>query len=125
MVHIECKEAGVGECVVAGSMLADNMRARALKWLTTEFNSNYKGRVVAKAAAAAAAGAADNTGVRQRHLKRRKVSAAAFFADSSDSSSDGEADGDAATGTRAVDELAAYLEVPQIKYTTEEDMMAW
>ena len=93
-------------------MLADSMRARELKWLTTEFNSNYKGKVVAKAAAAAAAGAADNMGVRQRHLKRRKVSAAAFFADSSDSSSDGEADGDAATGTRAVDELAAYLEVP-------------
>ena len=104
-------------------MLADSMRLRALKWLTTDFNTNYKGKVVAKAAAAAAAGAADNTGVRQRHLKRRKMSAASFFADSSDSSSDGEAD--AATGGRAVDELAAYLEVPQIKYTTEEDMMAW
>jgi hypothetical protein len=45
-------------------MLADSMRARAFKWLTTEFNSNYKGKVVAKAVARSDAGGGRNLGSR-------------------------------------------------------------
>ena len=63
------------------------------------------------------------------HQKRRKVSAASFFAP--------RVPGAAAQGTAAVttptgtgdaphdDELAAYLALPQIEYTTEWDALEW
>ena len=58
-----------------------------------------------------------------RHVKRRKTSAASFFADSDDSSED---DGDVIVdAANPEDELKAYLNVPQIKYVTEQDMMNW
>ena len=104
-------------------MLTDSMRVRAILWLTNDFNANYTG----KAAAAAAAAAAGTVGKEsaapvQRHMKRRKTSAAAFFADSDDTSDNEHSH--AATGASA-DELAAYLELTQIKYTTEQDMLDW
>ena len=56
-------------------------------------------------------------------MKRRKTSAASFFADSDDSSED---DGDVIVDAANLeDELKAYLNVPQIKYATEQDMMNW
>ena len=58
-------------------------------------------------------------------MKRRKTSAASFlfFADSDDSSED---DGDVIVdAANPEDELKAYLNVPQIKYVTEQDMMNW
>ena len=104
-------------------MLTDSMRVRAIQWLTSDFNTNYKGKAAAAAAAAAAGTVGDESAAPvQRHMKRRKTSAAAFFAESDDTSDD-ERSG-AATGASA-DELAAYLELPQIKYTTEQDMLDW
>ena len=50
-------------------------------------------------------------------------SAASFFADSDDSSED---DGDVIVdAANPEDKLKAYLNVPQIKYVTEQDMMNW
>ena len=109
-------------------MLSDSMRVRAIKWLTAEFNLNYKGKVVEKQAAAEAGGAAVDPAVDQSaafppHLKRRKTSAASFFADSSEEDSGDDAHG--AAGLAAEEELEAYLELPQIKYTTEQSMLDW
>ena len=74
--------------------------------------------VEATAAATTARGAPGG-----RHVKRRKTSAASFFADTDDSSED---DGDAIVdAANPEDELKAYLNVPQIKYVTEQDMMNW
>ena len=103
-------------------MLTDSMRVRAIQWLTNDFNANYEGKAAAAAAAAAGTVGNESAAPVQRHMKRRKISAAAFFADSDDTSDDKHSRG--ATGASA-DELAAYLELPQIKYTTEQDMLDW
>lgn len=86
----------------------------------------YKGKVQVKAASGAAAngtaGEADVAG-RPRHIKRRKTSAAGFFADSDVEESEPEGGEDAEKSER--DELAEYLALPQIKYKTEEDAIKW
>jgi hypothetical protein len=97
-------------------MLTDVARTRAIKWFTTEFNNNFKGKVTAHTLATN--DAADGAQV-PHHLKRRKTSAAGFFAASDDS--DSEPDEQASTK----DELKEYLALPQIKYKTEEDAMQW
>ena len=103
-------------------MLSDHLRVRAIKWLTTEFDKNFKGKVV-KAAEATAAATTARGAPSGRHVKRRKTSAASFFADSDDSSED---DGDVTVApANPEDEMTAYLNLPQIKYVTEQDMMNW
>ena len=78
---------------------------------------------VVKAAEATAAATTARGAPSGRHVKRRKTSAASFFADSDDSSED---DGDVIVdAANPEDELKAYLNVPQIKYVTEQDMMNW
>jgi hypothetical protein len=52
-------------------------------------------------------------------VKRRKTSAAGFFADSDE---DGEVEEEEGA---PVDELAEYLALPQIKYKTAEDALKW
>jgi hypothetical protein len=52
-------------------------------------------------------------------VKRRKTSAAGFFADSDEEESEGE------ETVAEKDELAEYLALPQIKYKTEEDAAVW
>ena len=93
-------------------LLTDSMRARALLWFKMEFNKNFKGKV-----GAAAPTGASGDGPHQPHLKRRKTSAAGFFADS-DSEESAEEEGPS-------DELEAYLALPQIKYKTESDATEW
>ena len=78
---------------------------------------------VVKAAEATAEATTARGAPSGRHVKRRKTSAASFFADSDDSSED---DGDVIVdAANPEDELKAYLNVPQIKYVTEQDMMNW
>lgn len=78
---------------------------------------------VVKAAEATAEATTARGAPSVRHVKRRKTSAASFFADSDDSSED---DGDVIVdAANPEDELKAYLNVPQIKYVTEQDMMNW
>ena len=96
-------------------MMTDVMRANAVKWFTAEFNRNYKNKFNNSTEAAAGDGGGEAT--RPRHLKRRKTSAAGFFAGSDDEDADKE--------EAVVDELEAYLAVPQIKYKTEKDTMLW
>ena len=55
-------------------------------------------------------------------MKRRKTSAAGFFADSDEEEAEG---GEAAGVAAEKDELAEYLALPQIKYKTEEDAINW
>lgn len=107
------------------SMLTDFARTRALKWFTDEFKRNYDKKNATyweqPAAAGAPAGqtAGSSSSAGQRHLKRRKTSAAAFFAASSSD------DEDAGSASLIKDELSEYLELPQIKYKTEEDALRW
>ena len=102
-------------------MLSDMMRMRAVTWFTHEFNTKYKGKV--KDASPTAAGEANGSATgRQRHVKRRKTSAAGFFADSDEEEAEG---GEAAGVAAEKDELAEYLALPQIKYKTEEDAINW
>jgi hypothetical protein len=90
---------------------------RAIKWFTDQFNRNYKDKV---ASVPPATGTASGPPPSVRHLKRRKTSAAGFFADS-----DGDEDGEADKEDSTRDELAEYLSLPQIKYQTEEDALQW
>ena len=57
----------------------------------------------------------------QRPAKRRKTSAASFFADSDESEPDSEED----EVIPSQNELEAYLAEPQIKYKTEQDTLDW
>jgi len=102
-------------------MLQDRRRREALKWLSEAFNAKYKGKVkAADTSEGNAAGRAASTDAPpSAHRKRRKVSAAQFFAnsDSEAESSDEEA--------AVKDELKEYLELPQIKYKSEQDAMLW
>ena len=98
-------------------MLTDRMRKNAEKWLTEEFNQNFQGRVVAVAGDVLQAADGGDILQQQRHVKRRKVSAAEFFADS-DASDESE---DSVLG----DELKDYLALPQIKFKTERDATDW
>ena len=78
---------------------------------------------VVKAAEATAEATTARGAPSGRHVKRRKTSAASIFADSDDSSED---DGDVIVdAANPEDELKVYLNVPQIKYVTEQDMMNW
>ena len=56
------------------------------------------------------------------HCKRRKTSAAGFFADSDEDSDEGE---DADEEELDYDELETYLALPQIKFKTERDATDW
>ena len=95
------------------------MRTRALSWLKAEFDRNYKGKVKVTPSDASHDGPPDasHDGPRPSHRKRRKTSAAGFFA-GSDSESEEEQE-------RPLDELEAYLALPQIKFKTESDATAW
>ena len=71
-------------------MLSDMMRTRAVQWFTTVFNQKYKGKFNKEAAAAGDTPGGSGAAVtRPQHVKRRKTSAAGFFADSDE---DGEAE---------------------------------
>jgi hypothetical protein len=100
-------------------LLTDMMRTRALSWLKAEFDRNYKGKVKVTPSDASHDGPPDasHDGPRPSHRKRRKTSAAGFFA-GSDSESEEEQE-------RPLDELEAYLALPQIKFKTESDATAW
>ena len=54
-----------------------------------------------------------------RHVKKRKAHTAAFFAEDSDGQSEAEVE------PVVEDELTKYLNLPQIKYTTEWDAGEW
>ena len=105
-------------------MMTDTMRANAVKWFSAEFNRNYKNKFNNSTEAAAGDGGGEATrtyGYSTRHLKRRikrrKTSAAGFFAGSDDEDANEEA--------AVVDELEAYLALPQIKYKSEKDAKLW
>ena len=100
-------------------MLSDMMRTRAVTWFTHEFNTKYKGKVAAPTGAPDASPAVASGTAAPRHVKRRKTSAAGFFADSDEEESEGE------ETVAEKDELAEYLALPQIKYKTEEDAAVW
>jgi hypothetical protein len=114
-------------------MLKPRMRRDAVRWLTEEYNSNFKGKAYAPPPAAADTSPADAgtpAATVQGHVKRQKVSAASFFTPRV-------AGAAAAASQPAVptpdddkvvphaDELAAYLELPQIEYKTEWDALEW
>lgn len=63
------------------NMLKPAMRRDAVKWLTEEYNSKFKGKAHDATAAADPPAANDNSPAasEQGHQKRRKVSAASFF----------------------------------------------
>ena len=90
------------------------------KWLKEEFEAKYKGKFKAKDAAASPAPVSASSPAGEQHRKRRKVSAASFFADSEDVD---EGEGEAAAPVK--DELKEYLALPQIKYKSEQDAMVW
>ena len=95
-------------------LLTPEMRARALSLLRTEFEKNYKGKL----SRTGAAPQRDAPPVASPHRKRRKVSVAGFFANSDSEESEEEEQGE-------VDELDAYLALPQIKFKTERDSTEW
>ena len=64
------------------SMLSAQMREKAFRWFTNEFNTKNKGKYANQAAAIIANVNEDNICPAQRHLKRRKASTSGFFADS-------------------------------------------
>ena len=83
--------------------LTAQMRRDAEKWLTEEFNKNYRGKF--KVPDAGADGNNDGQAPVAPQPKRQKVSVAGFFGDSDESEDD----------TAAEDELAEYLALPQDK----------
>ena len=101
------------------SMLTDAARTRAFKWFTEAFNKSFKDKV--QVTTADAGDDAASSAPMPRHIKRRKTSAAGFFAAGSSDNSESEADEQASTK----DELKEYLALPQIKYKSEEDLLSW
>ena len=101
-------------------LLSEMMRSRALQWLKLEFEKNFKGKVAEAAEQPDAQPGAPPDGA-PLHRKRHKTSAAGFFAGSD--SDESEDDDEEEQGE--VDELAAYLALPQIKYKTERDATEW
>ena len=107
-------------------MLKDRRRRDARKWLTDEFNENFKGKIKNEESTAAhspgrSAGSPGrrSQGSTPTRLKWRKVSAAAFFAESDEEESEEEHE------PTHKDELKAYFDVPQIKYKSEQDLFLW
>ena len=100
-------------------MITPLMRRRAVKWLTDEFVKGYKGK--ASANGTGTPEAAQEAARLQLHVKRRKTSAASFFADSD--SDDKEEEDDVEEVPR--DELEAYLELAQVKCETEQGALNW
>ena len=99
-------------------LLSEMMRSRAQQWLKLEFEKNFKGKVAAAEQPDAQPGAPPDGA--PLHRKRRKTSAAGFFAGSDSDESEEEEEEQGET-----DELKAYLELPQIKYKTESDATEW
>ena len=104
-------------------LLTASMRSRALVWLQHEFDKDYTGKMKAQPDAqpdAPADGAQPPLPGQNR--KRRRTSAASFFAGSDSEESEEEVEEEQ---QGEVDELAAYLAVPQIKFKTERDATEW
>ena len=112
------------------NMLKPAMRRDAVKWLTEEYNSKFKGKAHDATAAADPPAANDNSPAasEQGHQKRRKVSAASFFipriAGAAQAAAVPVVETPKADRPHA-DELAAYLALPQIDYKTEWDALDW
>ena len=105
------------------AMLSDGRRRQAMKWLTEEFNANFKGKVGGTGACTSNGdGGSSSRGetADPEYHKRRKVSAASFFGASSGEDSEEEEQEQAAK-----DELKEYLALPQIKFKGEQDAMIW
>jgi hypothetical protein len=99
-------------------LLTDMMRVRARTWLKAEFEKSYKGKVAAAAQPNAPLDGSAPTSAPQGQ-KRRKTSAAGFFADSDSETEKGEEQ------EVEYDELETYMQLPQIKYETERDATEW
>ena len=85
------------------------MRRDAVKWLTSEFNKNYKNTFETEAID----GDGEATGPTSSSApKRQKVSVSAFFGDSEDEEA-----------PRAKDELTEYLDLPQT--SNKVDPLVW
>jgi len=116
------------------NMLKPAARREAVKWFSEEYNTKYKGKFAAAAPPPPPAGygtspiegGAASTG---GHMKRRKVSAASFFASrvpgAAQEAVASPAPRPAAEDAPHTDELAAYLALPQIEVETEWDALAW
>ena len=105
------------------NLLKDNVRKRAEQWFSAEFNAKYRGRIAPTDPTDTASATA--TPVPQPSLahanKRRKVSSAQAFMNSSEEEQSDDEDSPAAP----MDELKAYLALPQVKIMTEQDMLQW
>ena len=93
-------------------------RNMAVRWMTYEFNKNFKGKV---APAAPQPNGPPDTPDGPPHRKHRQTSTANFFADSDESSDEA----GAGTPAAAQDELAAYLALPQVSMKEVSDPLQW
>ena len=99
-------------------LVTPEMRNMAVRWMTYEFNKNFKGKV---APAAPQPNGPPDTPDGPPHRKHRQTSTANFFADSDESSDEA----GAGTPAAAQDELAAYLALPQVSMKEVSDPLQW
>tara|TARA_B110000027_G_scaffold129065_1_gene150191 strand:- start:176 stop:1351 length:1176 start_codon:yes stop_codon:yes gene_type:complete len=115
-------------------MLSAALRRSAIRWLTEEYNANYKGKVYdpdSPAPDSPAPDAAVNVTPPHDHQKRRKISAAGFFTPRVAGSASNPPPSAPPVAKRSkedtphIDELKTYLALPQIEYQTEWDALEW
>jgi hypothetical protein len=113
------------------TMMKPALRKQAERWLKMEYDANYKGKVQKPAAVRSSSVEVQSSSsdVGKAHVKRRKVSSASLFAarvpgqvEQHNSQSEVREDG---SDSPHEDELAVYLDLPQIENTGDWSGLNW